>query len=607
MVDVRPQGTFVPSSLDELLELTAAGHNRDIAPVYLKDKDTGLLAVYGSHGMYRFGVHAGGQPVWMFSVNPDAMRPAIHTDPHFRDAYAPGYYIDPDGMDYIDVVEARSKRTPKPWSRQAIDTHNYYLNEVKNDYGFLRKLSDNLWFSRSVAYTLDPATKGRGQFLFTDKGEPLYELRCYTTAGKGWPFSDKELESIRERKTMSFSNKKAYVTLKEAERAIRHDFHGRVDLVMRDHDPNRLGHIKGETYNEDGNPLVRGGKGIHRKAFHAAGHYFVRTMQALGAAFRDIKAQVLVMGFAKAAAFSIVKVASQGWRAGVGQFLVGAFKPVIDMVKRVGMYMSGKEDIGYQFWKPNRSLITGNRHYSLLDPDKGRLIRYLDADESRIKPPRGTALRSELPSDWAEEYLLGSYYAPAGSIEERRQIGGVDVRHVVEPSGLEVYYIPSRKTAYAIMHPENAVDGAMPLPGPVERLLARKGPVIKIREMPDDSLHSERIAPEHFEADLQAAIATPSTRPCLPPLQYDLSSLDQFNKRAMRQIPAVGKLSAAFAAVTKPLRALKLMKPLEQAQQPLSIRTLEQKLAEREVVKAPEHPASHTGPETGPSPTEPRV
>lgn len=86
-------GLAVDTAFDTLVEFAAAGH-REIAPVFLKDEDTGLLGIRGPHGLYRFGIHADGRPVVLFSTDPAALAPARHTDPKFRDRFAPGWYLD---------------------------------------------------------------------------------------------------------------------------------------------------------------------------------------------------------------------------------------------------------------------------------------------------------------------------------------------------------------------------------------------------------------------------------------------------------------------------------------------------------------------------------
>lgn len=602
----KPPGALVESRFDALVEFTAAGH-REIAPVYLKDADTGLLAVYGSHGLYRLGIHADGRPVMLFAADPDDLHPAVHRDPDFREKFAPGFYIDPQEMDDIEVVEARRSRTHKRWGAQAITMHSYYQSESKTEYGFLRRVAEDMWFSRAIAYTLDPAWRG-SERLTAEDGTGLYYLRCYTTAGKGAPFTDEDEKAIRARRTFAFASKKALIRPENAESLIREDFLKRAELVMRDMDPNKLGQLKGEP--ALASRLTPLETGLSAKTRHMAAHFGVRLVQGLYSTVRDLKAQVVVMGITKTVFLSAIKLLSQGWRAGLGQFITGLVQPVLNAVKRAKVMAGSNEDVGFSFWKPGRSLLTGNRHYCKLDPQQGRLIRYMSYDEAGIRPVRGTALQTDLPEDWAEDYLLGTLYSPHGSVAAQRRINDMDVLHVIEPNGLELYYLIGKKTVYAAYRPGYAQARAEPIPRPVQRLLKEKGATLRVTELADGTLHSEAVAPEEFEAALGREAALTQPMPKTPGLAYDLTALKKFNERAYAGTEPQGAvrkaLSMAFNAAAGALRAVRIIGPAQEDEPGLTRQTLESHLADRVVVQGAivrEHPASYTGRAADPPPT----
>lgn len=580
-MDQKTPGEFLATDFDSLVELAAAGH-REIAPVHLRDRETGLSAVCGSHGLYRMGMHADGRPVVLFSADPDALRPAVHADARFRDKYAPGYYIDPAHMDRIDVVEARRKRTFRLWFGHAVAQHNHYLNDTKGEYGLLRRLTDTMWFSRAVAYTLDPAFRRDGLRRRAADGAPLYILRCYTTAGKGWPFTARDEEAIRSRRMIRFTRRKAYVRLENAEDAVRDDFIRRAALVMRDHDPDRLGQLKGEPLPLE-SPLAPP-KGILPKAAYMGGYYVVRCVQAVAAELQTIKARVLVAGVTKTACLSLVKLFLEGWRAGLSQVLVGVFKPVMDAVKRVHAISGGAEDVGFTFWAPRRSLMTGRRHYCRLDPAQGLLIRYLGQSEAGFAPAQSSAA---LPADWAETYLLGTLHSPVGSVMERRRMNGADVLHVFEPSGLELFYVIHGGAVYvrhkgAAVHPQ-----AERLPGPVERLLSVAGPSLRVRDRGDGGpLVAERVDPAVFDAMLmQEAAAAAARADCAAAADApDLSLLRVFNARAQRreEAPLAQRMIRhVFALAARPLRMAGVLAEAVPPPPSLSERTLRRHLADR--------------------------
>ncbi|GEM_PF-2610332 len=334
----KPLGEFEGGDFNSIVEFTAAGH-REVAPVYMKDEDTGLLAVYGSHGLYRMGILPGGRPIVLYAADPDDLNPAVHRDPEFREKYAPGYYLDPKEIDDIEVVEARRSRTHKKWVAQAITTHSYYQSEVKTEYGFLRRVAEDMWFSRAIAYTLDPAYYSDGTMVTAKDGTRLFHLRCYTTAGKGTPFTDDHEKAIRERRALAIASKKMLIRPAYAERIIHEDFLKRAELVMRDMDPNRLGQIKGEPGLSS---TLAPQTGFGGKLRHMGVHYFVRLAQGLQQMYRDLKAQVVVMGLSKTLLLSVIKIVSQGWRAGIGQVRDGP-DPAFAGCRQKGESPDGKQ------------------------------------------------------------------------------------------------------------------------------------------------------------------------------------------------------------------------------------------------------------------------
>ncbi len=283
---------------------------------------------------------------------------------------------------------------------------------------------------------------------------------------------------------------------------------------------------------------------------------------------------------------------------------------MLDAVKKAKVLTGSNEDIGFLFWKPERSSLTGNRHYCRIDPKKAMLVRFMGFDEADIRPSRGTALRTSLPNDWAEDYILGTLYSPVGSVIEQRKIGNMKVLHINEQNGLELYHLIGRKMTFAVYRPENAQPYAEEVPRPVQRMLKEKGSVVRVWEDEAGELHSEAVPPENFITAIGLQTACAQLLASVPDSVHDMSLLKKFNDRAEAKPEAktfIGRmLSRAFNKAAPALRAIKLLGPEPDGSQRLTARTLRAQLEDREVIvsrpKGPEHPASSIAPEADPSP-----
>jgi hypothetical protein len=576
---IFPSGQLIESDLEKLTEFTAAGH-REIAPLYVKEADTGLLGILGAQGFYRMGVHADGRPVVLFAADPADLDPTEPRDPAFRARYAPGYYLDPERVGRIDVVAARRRRTHKKWVAEAVNRHGYFVNDSKLEFGFLYRLNQRTWVSGAIAYTLEEAKKRKGE---PERSEPLYRVRCYTTPGRAQPFGNITEEQLRTRygRVLSWGKSAQPMTISEAEAAIREDFAKRVDLVMRNKDPNLLGRLKNEPDAES--PLSPYAANMLARSRGAAINAVVRVVGAAAEQIKSIRAQALLVGVTRTALLSTVQFLFKGWRATVGQIILGTISPVMNSIKRTQALMANSrlEDIGYSFWKPGRSAIAGSS-YCRIDPQQAMLIRFLGYDEAKVRPLEGTSLRAHMRPDWAEENIIDTLDAPSGTIVEKIHIGGGEVLHTVEPNGLQVYYLVGRDIAYAVA-PQAETPEVGRMADSIRKLVAEKGPVIRVCQEAH-GLASKAVRPQEFLLEMEADLAAGSSISAVPPLVYDMNLLRDYAKalEAERTMPPAKRaLRLAFMAAARAGEKLHMHKPELPSPEMLSRQELARKLADR--------------------------
>jgi hypothetical protein len=590
---IRPaQGALVPASFNLMAEFTSAGH-REIAPLYIKEAGTGLLGILASQGLYRMGVHADGRPVLLFAEDPADLAPAQHRDAQFRAKYAPGYYLAPAGIRRIDVVAARRRRTHKKWVAEAVNRHSYSLNDTKGEFGILYRLSERMWLSGAIAYTLEPVREKKKENAAA-AGPQLYRVRCYTTPGRAQPFGNIGEAQLDTRfgHILSWGKNKTLATMEDAEAVIREDFARRADLVRRNRDPNLLGRLKNEP--EASSRLSPFVQGIGPKLGRAAVNGVVRFVQAAAEQVHTIRAQAVVLGVGRTILLSAVQFLFKGWRATVGQVLLGALTPVMNSLKRAQALAANSrlEDIGYSFWKPGRNAAGGSEaHYCRIDPEQAPLVRLLGYDEARVRPLEGASLRTHLRPDLAEEYILDTLDSPTGSVAARRHIGGGDVLHVAEPNGLEIYYLVGKNIAYAL-----APDPAKSYPGhmneSVRRLMAEKGPVVRV-SAPEGggALASCNVPEAAFAARLVSDMENAPVVSDIPPLAYELPLLEEFARRAEAErrdsAGLRGAVRSAFNAAARAGAALRLKRRPETAPGALTRAQIAAKLADRGPVARP--------------------
>lgn len=593
MLEIDSRETPVESNFDSMVEFTAAGH-RDTAPVYVKDEKTGLLGVYGGHGFYRQGVHADGRQVVLFSVDPHDLDPVQHADRKFREKYAPGYYLDLNRVKNVRVATARRGRSFKQWVNDAVSHHNYQQSELKSEYGYLYRVTNRLWLSGAVAYTLDAADpKDVPDNLKNRDGtlkEPLYLLRCYTTAGRDYPFTELN-EKIQKNKIttlLSVGASSAFVSMKDAESAIRDDFMKRVALVMQGKDPGLLGRGKDKTMQSLLSPHITG---LFNKVSDTIEYATARAIQATAREIRNLKAKVIVMGITKTAALSALQFVFKGWHASVGQVLITLARPVMEAARRAEDSMKRSGDIARTFAPMSKRMRDNGIYDDRLDPAQAPLIRLLGIDESRTLPLGASVIPAGLPADWADNYLLDTLNSPPGSVMTRKKMGKMDILHVIQPDGMEFHYLVGRNIAYARLRPEAKLDRADPMPEAVARLMRENNSLVKVTESTEGKI-SHISFDDHaaFLRDMQKESCAAPVTAVAAPLQYDLSALNAVSARIApkRQTLTGRAVRASFNAAARAGRAMKIVKSPAPGESLTSImtRTLDSRLANRGAVGA---------------------
>lgn len=593
MLEIDSRETLVESNFDSMVEFTAAGH-RDTAPVYVKDEKTGLLGVYGGHGFYRQGVHADGRQAVLFSVDPHDLDPVQHADRKFREKYAPGYYLDLNKVKNIRVAAARRGRSFKQWVNDAVSHHNYRQSELKSEYGYLYRVTNRLWLSGAVAYTLDAADpKDVPGSLKNDDGtlkEPLYLLRCYTTAGRDYPFTDlnEKIQKNRIGTLLSVGANSVFVSMKDAETAIRDDFSKRVTLVMQGKDPGLLGRGRDAAMQSLLSPHITG---LFNKAADTVEHATARAIQATFREVRNLKAKVIVMGITKTALLSALQFVFKGWHASVGQILITLARPVMEAARRAEDSMKRSGDIARTFAPMSKKMRDNGIYDDRLDPAQAPLIRLLGIDESRTLPLGAAVIPAGLPADWADNYLLDTLNSPPGSIMTRKRMGRMDVLHVIQPDGMELHYLVGSNVAYARLRPEAKLDRADPAPEAVAKLMRENNFLVKVTESAEGKInHTAFDSHAAFLRDMREESCAAPVDAIVAPLQYDLGALNAVSARIApkRQTLTGRAVRASFNAAARAGRALKIVKSPAPGEPLTSImaRTLETRLANRGPVGA---------------------
>lgn len=532
----RELGTFQPTSLDELSEYASAGHY-EVPVQLLTDPSTGVFGVRASHGLYRIGIDAQGRQICLFSADPDNLMPVSHRDEAFRRNYAPGYYLDPARLNQIHVVSAREERTIRKWILPAIDAHNNDLAANLLEKGYLYRLSDNLWSSGAIAYKLSPApartvARLRGR-IAQDGGDipedQLYILRCYTAPG-GFPDMDDDFLRTPTGRMLGALAPQAIVTRAEAERIIADDFVRRADLVMRGRDPDLLGRDRKDPSMQSALSPLGGGYITRVKLF--ARHAAARLLQAAYMQYSNIDGKTITVRLLKAIGLTTLQLLTKGITAAFGQVLGEILQPVLGELTGKERRDRRTRDIAEKFSMPGSSAVAGKKNYDRIDPEKGKLIRLMEASELNIKSALRRDIREHLGAEWAEENILSLLGGPPGSIIERRRMGNMDVAYVSEPNGLDICYLVGRNIAYAVSNPDNA----HPLTPALHRrrkLMVQKGDIVKVWAAPDGTLQSRGLAQDDFMADIARETENvPDDFTPLPPLKHDLHLLAEFQKRA---------------------------------------------------------------------------
>jgi hypothetical protein len=586
-------GDIVPTDARTIVETISNG-GRDYAPILLKETPTELLGVVGSQGFYRLGSHADGRSVLLFAENPHDLDPYVHTDPKFKDEIAPGFWLsnDPNHLKYIKVVEARRKRTDRPWVLEAINEHSKVQKNDKLDYGFLYRVHEKMWVSGAIAYELTPA-KTRNP---DDPDEEMYILKCYTTAGKGRPFSaiNEGITANKIKGTMKLGAVSARVTMAEAEAMVREDFAKRVDLVMREIDPRMMGRMAKEPDMHSAlSPPVTKPKD---KARAFAATYAIRILQGAQAKYNVLKTPTIFFTACSIAYYVVSEwlirglpsAIKQGIFSGAGLFTGTAKKPVRnDMV----------DNAAHTFWKRGIT-YTGAAQYCPLDMKQAKMIGLMTYDDANIRPDDGAILRQGLEPDWIIRSLYTIHDSPPGSIVTMRNKNHAAPVHVKQPNGLEIYYMIDQKVRYARYRPDYEYSCIQPLPEPVKDFLRQHNGFVKIvRNTTDNSLTHSWID----EGQLLADMDTEAIKPTLPkPKRIDLSILNEFNLAAAAEAKPKSKLARGWDKVVGLIHLAKekagmTVPESRHALTPKQI-YLEEGLGRRvPVFTTPAHPSSHTG------------
>lgn len=535
-------GKIQASDVGAMVERFSNG-GRDHAPILLKDPKIGLLGIVGSQGFYRLGLHADNRPVVLFSENPQDLDPYCHTDPAFRDKIAPGYWLsnNPYDLKHVKVVEARRRRTDRSWVMEAINEHGKSLKNDKLDYGFLYRVSDRLWVSGAIAYELAFAKTRQPEY----QEDALYTLKCYTTAGRGRPFSaiNEGISANKIKGTMKLGAVSARVTMAEAEAMIREDFAKRVDLVMREIDPRMMGRLVREPDMHSKLSPLPEKRSDHIKAL--AWTHAVRLLQGMQAKFNTLKTPSIILTIAKIVYYIGAEMLIRGLRSAITQVFASGVELAEGAMKKP-VRNDTVDNAAHTFWAPGTS-YTGTAQYRPIDPKQALMIRMMTYEDANIRPDDGAILREGLEPDWPLRSLYNIHDTPAGSIVTMRCMAGASSVHVEQPNGLEIHYLIDHKIRYARYRPDCDHSFIQPLPIPVKELLCHSSGFLKIsKNYRDDSLASCRISEDELQADMnREALKPPSPRV----RHADLHILNAFNQKAKLEAEPGTQIAMAWGEI----------------------------------------------------------
>lgn len=546
-------GTFEPTTAEDMAGMMYEGV-RLYAPIYFKDPQTGLLGIRNSFGLFRVGNYIGkgsepNKPVLVASPNPNDLEPFVHRNPIFQNDIAPGYWMsnNPDDLRHIKVVEARRQHTAIKWIVAAIHKFSERQNSNKIEYGFLERKLETLWYSKAIAYELQPVSDVNPS---GDPDQKLYTLKCYMTAGKGRPFNvlNRSISENIIKGTMKLGAASRLVTMAEADDIVREDFAKRADLVIRTIDPRAMGRIPSEPdMNSRLSPAIPTVSGRLGSRLATIG---IRILQGIQAKFNEFNTSNAFFTGAKIFYYIVSEYIIRGMRSAILQIGASVVELTDGALKKPAQ-PDDNENVAYEFW-PKGISHTGTAQYFGLDPEKAKHIAWMAYDDVDVRQ-KGSELRSSMPDDWPLEFILGVNYCPIGSVFEKRDINGGKFLYITQPNGIEQYSLYGRELTYARYRPDYVYPSVQPLPKPVRAVLSESD-FLKVFEDEHGVLQSCLVKEEDVEADIAMELQKPLIK---PPQPAAFNRLRHFNEEAAREAAPKTTLDRARAMVREQVSSIR--------------------------------------------------
>ncbi|GAB5390205.1 MAG: hypothetical protein Alpg2KO_31730 [Alphaproteobacteria bacterium] len=444
--------SFEEFKREQAVEMLGAAHV-DSIPTFLKD---GLMRA--GIGWYRMAEHPDGRRALLFSYNRrDLEGEALEG----KDGVYPRNYSN------IHVVEARSKRSRRPWVYAAITQHQQTISDSVIDKATLYQTDKDTFQSGAVAYKLFEQKDENDEPIRNEDGDKLYSLRFYSEAKSDEAFTrvEEEAPSGLFSRVFSLGEEKGSFTRKEAETFISQDFNRRAERLAKGEDP-----LTPEEKTEN----VR--------------WYGIRSWQQ----FKHWMGNHSPIGLAAKAA-SRVLTAPDGAFAFAKNIGNKVAKKVIekDALAKSGTDIA--DDLVRDDWK------NGHAFLSVANGSKLRNFRLLNEKEAGVRPFNVRA-HDCLGRDWAKQWIFEALQGAYGSVVRMRENGVINIE---KNDGIVLDIIPEKKLAYARFRERAVQPNGHPIPDEVAELL-KSGRVLRLH-MHEGGIASKFLSKADFHKELSRA------------------------------------------------------------------------------------------------------
>ncbi len=489
-----------------------------ISPMYCMQDGYQTIQAYNT---YRFCITPEGSPILVHfediahaGIGPYKGPDAERINKLLPDAENVHFLQHPE---HARVTEARLTRTYEPWVDMTAKICDMDEIDYTIHYGLLYRLSETVWANDWIMYWSKPALEGKGKNKTqktNENGEPLHQLYYYTSGSKQDDPIDLDAQKFKKRIGDTLSKLGAFKagapkTIAEMRRTVRADFHMREKIFREGQDPEAF--MLNTEFKKDSSQS----KWASRR--HASRVLSLRGAQAMNNFVQRIKLEKVKKKGALGFFITGLKLLSKSKRMAIvtsplfiATLVISSISYLVarkdSLISRDRAHLKHRDDISHDFWGSTAKGLNDMKHYGLLDPVKGSMLRVLKADEACVMPAHNVSFYEGEFNEAGWHAIADTTRSRNGSIVEGYNINGCSHEVVTEPNGMGVDYVPFMDTEFAIPNFDEPLPNGTPPLSTIKKALEanpdKSRPIMKVFKDDKGDLTAEFLDAATFEREV---------------------------------------------------------------------------------------------------------